>query len=95
MKKVYLNSGSISNNFIKPKYLNNYFNSDGLTELKNILKKKFGKIDKDILLTSSATESLFLVFLYAQQENIKVFVQSPSYFGVIRQIKALKLKVDI
>lgn len=99
MNKIDMSSGAGNNDIIHNVFkqaikkvdvakLSDYPNPLGLDGLRNQIAKVFW-IDKNILITNSATEALYLIF--SSMPDATIAIQSPSFFWVIRQLKQLNI----
>ena len=77
---------------IEPSSVLSYPDPQGLKELRDRISGIFWFWDKEVLITNSATEALFLT-LSATWKSL--FLQNPSYFWINRQAKELDKEVEI
>ena len=76
-----------------------YMNTEGISELRSLISrdlKKYGGInldaEKEIMITSGATEGIFVSLMSITNPGDEVIIFDPTYFGYYEAIKMLDVK---
>jgi aspartate aminotransferase len=76
-----------------------YINTEGIAELRNLISKDLKKYsginlnaEKEIMITSGATEGIFVSLMSITDPGDEVIIFDPTYFGYYEAIKMLDVK---